>query len=251
MPDEIRTDAADHVAVLTLNAPDRRNAVTVALSRELAAAVAECEAREDVNVVIVTGTDPAFCAGADLETLRGAGEDDLEQIYAGFVAVARCTLPTIAAVNGPAVGAGLNLALAADIRLASTEARFDARFLQIGLHPGGGMTWMAQRAMASSGANAMTLFGQPLSAEDAVRVGLAHRVSPGAELLDRAKDFAALAAAAPREVVLATKASMRRTAQLEDHADAVDVELAPQLDSLRSAEFGRRLRAVRERISRT
>jgi enoyl-CoA hydratase len=251
MPDEILTDVTDHVAVITLNAPERRNAVTLGLSRELAAAVAECEAREDVTVVIVTGTDPAFCAGADLETLRGAREEELQQIYAGFVAVARCTLPTIAAVNGPAVGAGLNLALAADVRLASDAARFDARFLQIGLHPGGGMTWMAQRAMASPGAAAMTLFGQPLSAEDAVRAGLVHRVCPAAELRDEARDFAATAATAPRDVVVATKASMRRTAQLEDHADAVDVELAPQLDSLRSAEFQRRLKAMRERISST
>jgi enoyl-CoA hydratase len=112
------------------------------------------------------------------------------------------------------------------------------------------MTWMAQRTVPAQAAAALTLFGQVLSAEEALRVGLVHRVVPGDELLDAARAFAARAADAPREVVLATKATMRRTAHLDDHADAVDAELAPQLDSLRSPEFERRVAAMRERISR-
>jgi enoyl-CoA hydratase len=249
MPEEIRTELAQHVAVITLNAPQRRNALTLELSARLAETVGECEADPEVNAVIVTGTDPAFCAGADLSALQSSRDDGPEAVYAGFLAVARCTLPTIAAVNGPAIGAGLNLALAADVCLAGATARFDPRFLQLGLHPGGGMTWMAQRMLPAQAAAAVTLFGRVLSADEALRVGLVHSVVPTAELLEHARAFAATTGEAPREVVLATKATMRRTAELEDHADAVDAELAPQLDSLRSEEFARRLRAMLEKVS--
>ena len=100
------------------------------------------EADQDVHAVVVTGTGKAFCAGADLSALGSAAEEGLLRIYDGFMAVGKCTLPTIAAVNGPAVGAGLNLALAADVRIAGPKALFDARFQKLGLHPGGGATWM-------------------------------------------------------------------------------------------------------------
>jgi enoyl-CoA hydratase len=249
MSGQILVDVAEHVGVITVHDPERRNALSLDLSARLAEAVAECEANEDVNVVIVTGTDPAFCAGADLSALQDSGPEGPEEIYAGFLAVSRCTLPTIAAVGGAAVGGGLNLALAADVRVAAQRAWFDARFLQLGLHPGGGMTWMAQRALDEQAASAMTLFGRVLDAEEALRVGLVHRVVPGGELLAVANEFARTAATAPREVVLATKATMRRTAEMAEHSDAVDAELAPQLDSLRSPEFARRVAAMRERIS--
>ncbi len=91
--------------------------------------------------------EKAFCAGADLTALGGGGaERHWRGIYDGFLAVGNCALPTIAAVNGAAVGAGLNLALAADVRIAGPAALFDARFQKLGMHPGGGATWMLQRA---------------------------------------------------------------------------------------------------------
>ncbi len=137
------------VALLTVDAPATRNALTLDLSAQLAAAVTAAEQDPAVHVVVVTGTPPAFCAGADLTSLAEADEAGLRSIYDGFLAVARCPLPTIAAVGGAAVGAGLNLALAADVRLAGPRAKFVARFLDLGLHPGGGMTWMAQRAVGA------------------------------------------------------------------------------------------------------
>src|SRR4029078_7579395 len=88
----------------------------------------------------------AFCAGADLTALGAATEDGLRGIYDGFLAVPNCALHTIAAVNGAAVGAGLNLALAADVRIAGPTALFDPRFQKLGIHPGGGATWMVERA---------------------------------------------------------------------------------------------------------
>jgi enoyl-CoA hydratase len=148
---DVQRENRGRVAVLTVADPARRNALSFELSERLARAVAACERDESVHAMVITGAPPAFCAGADLGALAAAGqsgsEADLRRIYAGFLAVANASLPTIAAVNGPAVGAGLNLALACDLRLVGPGALFDARFLRLGIHPGGGMTWLAQRAV--------------------------------------------------------------------------------------------------------
>ncbi|MGH3516560.1 MAG: enoyl-CoA hydratase [Haloechinothrix sp.] len=253
MSAEIRVTNTGKVAVITVHDPDRRNALTLDLSAELAAAVTAAEQDENIHAVVVTGTPPAFCAGADLTALGEARELGLRAIYDGFLAVARCTLPTIAAVGGAAVGAGLNLALAADVRIAGPQARFDARFLRLGIHPGGGMTWMLQRAVGAQRATAMTLFGEILDAEAARNAGLVLRVVDGDHdgLLDAALTLASAAAEAPRGLLLATKRSMRTTAALTEHADAVDVEIAPQVASISSPEFVERLEAMKARISRS
>jgi len=233
------------IAVLTLSDPERRNALSLELSGQLADAVAECDRDESVQAIVITGAPPAFCAGADRSALaaaaRSGSEAQLRGLYAGFLAVASAALPTIAAVNGPAVGAGLNLALACDVRLVGPSALFDARFLQLGIHPGGGMTWLAQRAVGWQTAAAMALFGEPLGAAEAVRTGLAHRLietdsdSRSHEaVVAAAVELARRAAAAPRELVIATKAALRATAVMPNHTDAVAYELLPQLASLRS-----------------
>jgi enoyl-CoA hydratase len=244
----------ESVAVVTVSDPERRNALSSELSAQLAEAVTACERNGQVGAVVITGTPPAFCAGADLTALGEAQkkEDGLRRIYAGFLAVADCRLPTVAAVGGAAVGAGLNLALACDVRLAGPRARFDARFLQLGLHPGGGMTWMLQRTVGAQAAAAMTLFGEVLDAPEAHRVGLVHRMVDGGheDLVGAAVRFAGAAAAAPRELVVATKRTMRTTATLDEHTAAVETELVPQLASMESPAFADRLAAMRKRISR-
>jgi enoyl-CoA hydratase len=204
-----------------------------------------------VHAVVITGAPPAFCAGANLGELGAAHEEGLRSIYAGFLAVAGCTLPTIAAVGGAAVGAGLNLALACDVRVAGPRARFDARFLQLGIHPGGGMTWMLQRVVGPQTALAMTVFGQTLDADTAERRGLVVQVVDGdhAAVVDAAVALAGPAATAPRELVVATKQTLRTTAGLAEHADAVEVELTAQLRSMKSPAFTELLAAMREKIS--
>jgi enoyl-CoA hydratase len=255
---KVHIERRDGVAVLTVADPARRNALSVELSELLARAVEACDADESVHAMVITGAPPAFCAGGDLKALAAAGESgsegELQRIYAGFLAVAQATVPTIAAVNGPAVGAGLNLALACDVRLAGPGAMFDARFLQLGIHPGGGMTWLAHRALGPQTTAAMALFGAPLNAEEAVRTGLAYRLvdvgdataggdprSGGAHqaVVAAAVDLAQRAASAPRELVVATKATLRATAIMPAHADAVAYETPPQLASLRSEAFTR------------
>lgn len=240
----------DRVALVTVNDPDRRNAVTFDMSAQLRAAVDAAEANPDVHALVVTGAGKAFCAGADLSALGEATEDGLLKIYDGFLAVANCALPTIAAVNGAAVGAGLNLALAADVRIAGPAALFDPRFQKLGIHPGGGATWMLQRAVGPQVARASLLFGMRFDAEAAVQHGLALSVAD--DPVAAARELAAGPAAAPRDVVLATKASMRATANpgvvdTEQHRIAVDTELGPQATSILSPEFAQRVAAAKRK----
>ncbi|MGP0079539.1 enoyl-CoA hydratase [Mycobacterium sp.] len=242
----------NRVALITVNDPDRRNAVTAEMSARLRAAVEQAEADPDVHAVVITGAGKAFCAGADLAALGAAGggaaETGLQRIYDGFMAVGSCRLPTIAAVNGAAVGAGLNLALAADVRIAGPGALFDARFQKLGLHPGGGATWMLQRAVGPQVARAALLFGMRFDAESAVRHGLALSIAD--DPVAAALEMAAGPAAAPRDVVLATKATMRATASTgsldnEQHESAMRTEIGPQASSIQSPEFAHRLAAAR------
>jgi enoyl-CoA hydratase len=245
----VRSETLDGVALLTLSYPARRNALNLELSRLLADAVAATVADPGVGAVVVTGEDPAFCAGGDLDELAGADAETLHAVYAGFLAVAACPLPTIAAVNGAAVGAGLNLALAADVRLAGPRARFDTRFLPLGLHPGGGCTWMVQRAVGPQVAAALTLFGEVVDAAEAQRLGLVLRAVD--DVRAAALEMGARAAANPRDLAVTTKRTMRLTSGLTAHADAVEVEVRAQAESVRSGEFRSRLAALQARITGT
>ncbi|HET6290917.1 MAG TPA: enoyl-CoA hydratase [Amycolatopsis sp.] len=248
MTDRIRSSHDGGVAVLTIDAPATRNALTLDLSAQLAEAVSRAEADDSVHALVVTGAPPAFCAGADLDILADAREDALRAIYAGFLSVARCSLPTIAAVGGAAVGAGLNLALAADVRIVGPKAKFVARFLDLGIHPGGGMTWMIQRLVGPQKAAAMTLFGEVVGAEAAVACGLALRLVDG-DLVEAARELAKPAVEAPRDILLTTKRTLRHTAALTDHSAAVDAEIEPQIASLIGPAFAERLTELRAAIT--
>lgn len=241
-------DRRDGVGLITIDLPERRNSLTLPMSAQLVEHVRACEQDENTHAIVVTGAPPAFCAGADLTALGEAREDGLRAIYAGFLAVAASPLPTVAAVNGAAVGAGLNLALACDVRLVGPKARFDARFLQLGLHPGGGMTWLSQRLVGPQTAAAMTLFGQVLDADEAVRTGLAFRKAD--DVVAAAIEFCAATAAAPRDLVVTTKRTLRTTAAYHRHDDAVETELVAQLASMDTPAFAELLAAMRDRISR-
>ncbi|MBK6856498.1 MAG: enoyl-CoA hydratase [Microthrixaceae bacterium] len=248
---DIDVQIVDGVAVLTLDAPGRRNAFDLAMCQDVSAAFDDLEANPEVGALVVTGRGTAFCAGADLSHLGASEREGLLAIYEGFLRVARSPLPTIAAVNGAAVGAGMNLALAADVRLAGASARFDTRFLQLGIHPGGGHTWMLRRLAGPQVAAAMVLFGEVLNGQEAVECGLAWRCVPDDELLDVALEMAGRAAAAPGELVRRTKATIAAVANIDDHPSAVERELVDQAWSVSQPEFQERLAAMRSRISGT
>ena len=242
-------DVTDRVAVVTLNDPDRRNALDLGLCDDMVAAFDELEARDDVGAVVVTGAPPAFCAGADRSHLGSSAREGLLAVYEGFLRVGRSPKPTIAAVNGAAVGAGMNLALVCDLRLAGRSAKFDTRFLQLGLHPGGGHTWMFRRIAGPQAVTAAVLFGEVLSGEEAERCGLVWRCVDDDALLPAAVDMAAKAAAGPPDLVAKLKQTIVDMADVETHAAAVERELEPQVWSVRQPAFQERLQALRAKIT--
>ena len=143
----------------------------------------------------------------------------------------------------------MNLALGCDVRLAARRARFDTRFLQIGLHPGGGHTWMQRRIVGPQAAMAAVVFGQVLDGAEAERVGLVYRCVDDDALIEAAQAFAAGAASAPRQLAIVAKQTIYDMANVATHADAVARELEPQLWTVQQPWFEERLAALRAKIS--
>ena len=221
------------VRTLTLNDHPRRNAITPEMEPQLAAAVAAVAADSEARVLIVTGTGSAFCAGADLAATFGQPDEPvpalrrrLLRLYDSFLAIARLEIPTIAAVHGPAVGAGVNLALACDVRIAGPRARFGLTFSRLGLHPGGGATWFLTRAVGRQQALSLLLDGATLDGPEALRLGLVLDLAddPVAAASERAARWAALdpelARNVKRTVSQAELGPLPETVELESWAQA-------------------------------
>jgi enoyl-CoA hydratase len=239
------------VALITLNAPDRRNSMNLDMVEEIVGILETCIADDAVGAIVVTGEGKGFCAGATLDHLAGStGSSESRKVgsvYDGFLSFFNCPKPTIAAVNGAAVGAGMNLALACDVRVASKNAKFITRFLDLGLHPGGGHTWMLQRAVGPQVARAMVLFGQEYDGDAAVRNGLAYECVEADQLLPRALELGARAASAPRELSVRTKATMQGMFDVATSPDAVALELEVQAWSLQQPEFKERIASFQKK----
>jgi enoyl-CoA hydratase len=241
----------DRVAVVTLNDPDRRNSLTGPMVDEIVETFDALEADDDVGAVVVTGAGPGFCAGADLGNLGGTTTGGgFRSIYEGFLRVGRSTLPTLAAVNGAAVGAGMNLALACDLRVAGRSAKFDCRFLDLGLHPGGGHTWMLRDAVGKHNAAAMVLFGQILRGDEAEKYGLVWKSVDDDQLVDASVEIAARAASGPKELVVEIKRSLHDMRAIDDANAAMERELAPQVWSREQPWFAERLAAIKARVQK-
>ncbi len=249
----LRIERRDRVAILTFDDPDRRNVVSDEMNEELLAAFDDLEADDGIGAVVLTGAGRAFCAGAVLDDLLEAGERDSEgslpDIYRGFLRVAHTSLPTVAAVNGAAVGAGMNMVLACDLVVAGRSARFDSRFLTIGIHPGGGHTWRLRNITNLQTAKAMVLFEQILDGEQAVRHGVAWECVDDDELVDRAVDYAAKAAAHPVELVAVTKKTLHDTAGVTESVPAVQMEIPPQAWSMKQPAFVEMVGRLKARIA--
>jgi len=235
----VETDDHDGgVRVLRLNDPDRRNAMGLALGARLREAVARC-ASDGVQVVVLTGAGTAFCAGADLPELFGDADRPtadtagvLRGYYRAFLDVAELDVPTIAAVNGPAVGAGLNLALACDLRVAGADATFGATFARIGLHPGGGCTWFLVHELGYARALDILLRGRTLDAAEAVAAGLATGPSddPVGDAIALATDITGTAAA----LAVPIKRTARLAAAGAPFDAVLEAETAAQAESAAS-----------------
>jgi 2-(1,2-epoxy-1,2-dihydrophenyl)acetyl-CoA isomerase len=212
---ELRYDVADRVATLTLARPAALNALTIKLKEELLSALRAAERDRDVRAVVLTGEGRAFCAGQDLrERLEPEAVPLGEEIRLRYNPLVRAlrglSKPTLASVNGVAAGAGVSLALACDVRVASEVASFVLAFGRIGLVPDSGASWVLPRLVGSSKAMELALLDDPLSATDAERFGLVARVVPADRLAHEAAGIAGrLAALAPTAVAL-TKRSLAR-----------------------------------------
>jgi enoyl-CoA hydratase len=185
----------DGVATITLNRPDARNALDVATLRLLPALVAEADGDDAVDVLLLTGADPAFCAGLDLKQLGSTGENlrvgdrySTERQRGPLPATAK---PLIGAVNGPAVTGGLELALACDFLVASKRARFGDTHARVGVHPGWGLTVLLPQAVGLRRAREMSATGRLIDAPTALSWGLVNHVVPHDELLPFCRALAA------------------------------------------------------------
>lgn len=248
MPVElVRSTIRDRVATVTLSDPAHRNALSKALSDQLADAVDRCVA-EGAAALVLDAEPPVFCAGGSLDGLLDA-RDRLAEMYEGMLALADAPIPTIAAVRGAAVGAGVNLPLACDVVLAGESARFDPRFLDVGIHPGGGHLWRLSRSVGYQGAAALVLCGDSLTGAEAAARGLAWRCVPDAELDETAARLARRVAERSPELVRRTKRTLRESQGLPDPARALSLELAAQQWSVEQPDFLERVRALRERIA--
>jgi len=241
-------EVRDNTALLTLNNPDKRNMLTVEVCEEIVSLVAEAEANPEVKALIVTGAGRAFCAGGQLSDLT-PNQAVLESIYSGFLSLANCALPTLAAINGPAVGAGFNMAVGCDVRIVTEQARFEPRFFALGLHPGGGNTWMLRQLANWNTAAGMLLFSQSLSGREAVEKGLAWKCVEQGQLLEEAFAFTTNIRDLPKELLLRTKATLRQAGGTNSHKEMLEVETAEQIWSIQQPYARDSIAAMIDKIS--
>ena len=209
----------DGIATLTLNRPDRLNALGDTLREDLQDAVTRASEDAQVRVIVVTGAGKGFCAGGDVKAMnerkeQGAERPLIEKVAPGrdrtVLALRDAPKPVIAAVNGAAAGAGMNLALACDIRLASTAAKFAQAFVKRGLHPDWGGTYFLPRVVGLAKAAELIWTGEIIDAEEALRLGMIGRVVPHEQLAEETLAFAAQLAAGPALAYARMKENLNR-----------------------------------------
>jgi enoyl-CoA hydratase/carnithine racemase len=248
---------ADRVATLTLNRPDKLNAWTAIMEREVRAAMEEAERDENVRVIVLTGAGRGFCAGADMSLLStvvekgldearraqglqptsGSGEGargNFQKKYSYFPAI---TKPVIAAINGPVVGLGLVIALYCDIRLASDTARFSTAFAQRGLIAEYGMAWMLPRLIGHSNALDLLFTARMIDAPEALRMGLVNQMLPRETFLESVQRYAADMASnvSPRSLRVIKRQVY--DAMFQTLAEAFEISEQEMLASLKCEDF--------------
>jgi len=213
-------DMTDNIATLTLNRPERLNALGGSLREDLYDAVMTASSDREVRVIVITGAGRGFCSGGDVKAMRAIDQGDrsanrpkLDDKIAPLrdrvvLALRDAPQPVIAAVNGPAAGAGMNLALACDIRIASENAKFAQAFVRRGLHVDWGGTYFLPRIVGMAKACELIFTGDLIPADEALRLGIVTRVVPPDELLPATYELAARIAAGPPAAIRMAKRSL-------------------------------------------
>jgi len=229
-------EVKDGIATLTLNRPDRLNALGGSLRDDLHDAITRSAADPDVRVLIITGAGKGFCAGGDVKAMNEAKEGRRERPFMEKIAPGRdrtllamrdAPQPIIAAVNGAAAGAGMNLALGCDIRLASTAAKFSQAFVKRGLHPDWGGTYFLPRVVGMAKACELIFTGAVIDAAEALRLGIVSQVLPPEELLPAAQALARAIADGPPIAIRLAKRGLYRNAE-SDLRTALEYETFAQ-----------------------
>lgn len=253
MIDVVEVAVRERTAVITFNRPERRNALHRDMYAPIAQALDEFAARADVGVIVLTGAGSAFCAGGDVKGDRDAPvpRDD-EERTAALLADARIAQLvwehpklTMAAVNGPAVGAGLSLALACDLRIAASSARLVTGWARLAFSGDFGGAWFLTRLVGPSRALELLAGNVALDADDAHRLGLVNRVVPDDGFVAAWTTWAGELAAGPTSAIAGMKANVRDALRLP-LADALPLETRRMVESARTPEHQEALRAWRE-----
>lgn len=244
----------DSIVVLTMNRPDRLNALNNELASELNDSFARIAVDESVRVIVLTGAGRAFCSGGDLGHIRkGRESGDVKQLEpllrSGMQMVLKMRTmpqPVIAAVNGPAAGAGMNIALAADFRIAAEDASFGQNFAKVGLFPDYGGTFFLPELVGPSKAAELFYTGDMIDAETAFRLGLVNRVVPAAQLEAEVKTFAQKIAQGPPLAIRATRRALFGGGQ-KALEEALENEVQQQMKCFPSEDCGEGIRAFFEK----
>ena len=253
MSSVLRLERQDAVAVITLDNPSKRNAMTPELTAEFPRAIEAVRADDAIRALVLANTGSAFCAGGDLdmiaEQLDWAPERNrrfMNDFYRAYLSVLKVDVPVIAAMNGHAIGAGMSMALGCDLRLAAETARFGFTYLNLGLHPGMGTTHLLPLVAGHAVAADLMLSGRLVDAGEALRLGLVNSVLPGDQVLEAALAAARdMAAKSPSAVRMAKRAIVQP--KLEGLEAALDYEAMAQMDSFASAEMRAAITAIREK----
>jgi 2-(1,2-epoxy-1,2-dihydrophenyl)acetyl-CoA isomerase len=246
----IETHVSDAVATITLNRPDKLNAFTGTMREHLLDALRSCERDGSVRVVVLTGAGRAFCAGGDVEYMANLQQtNDVESfrklLDAGrdiVLQIASMPKPVLASVNGVAAGAGCNLALACDFRIASDAAKLSESFVKIGLHPDWGGTWLLPRLVGRSRAFELLASGRMVDATEALAIGMVNRVVPAAELASETAKLAQSLAASSPLAVAGIKRALSAGERNELHAQ-LDLEAEHQVGCFQSDEAREKIAA--------
>ena len=256
MPDPLLMERhSDGVAVLTLNEPDRRNAMTAELTSAWKSAIADLAVDRGLRAVVVAASGSAFCAGGDLSWIEGDGSptspdalrDKMLPFYRTWLSIRELEVPTIAAVNGPAIGAGLCLALACDLRFAAADAAFSAPFTMLGIHPGMAATFLMPEVMGMAMTRDLLFTGRRLSAEEALACGLVTRILPSETLVADAVDIARTVASGAPVAVRLTKAGLALGVRSFDEVMAWEAIAQPVTMATADLREGMRARAERRK----
>lgn len=250
MSDAVKIERDGHVALVEFSNPPN-NFIGLPLARDLNAAMAEIDADKEIRAVVLASAGKVFCAGAnlaggDIPVGTRPTTDGRDPFYVEAAKLFSVRKPIVAAVQGAAVGAGLGLALVADFRIASPEARFAANFVKLGFHPGFGITHTLGEIVGKQRALLMCLTGRRIKAEEALAWGLVDGLVPAGHLRDSALALAREIAEAAPLAVQSTRATMRG-ALAEAVAKQTDLELVEQTRLRKTADFAEGVRAVNER----